>query len=243
MDFSGKVVLVTGASRGIGRSIAEAFARQGARIALHYNASQALATRVLNGLPGVGHCAYQADLADAAQCQRLVEAVHAHMGRIDVLVNNAGIWEPLPFDSFDYETWQATWRRTLGVNLVGPANLSFLAARAMAACGGGRIVNVSSRGAFRGEPQAPAYGASKAGLNALGQSLAVALAPMGVFVATVAPGSLRPIWRPESSPVPKARPFAGKVRLGVSPSRRRSPVRSSSSLLPATSLPPAASSI
>jgi NAD(P)-dependent dehydrogenase (short-subunit alcohol dehydrogenase family) len=84
--------------------------------------------------------------------------------------------------------WQAAWERILATNLLGPANLSFCAAKYMMANGGGRIVNVSSRGAFRGEPKQPAYGASKAGLNALGQSLAQALAPHGVFVFTVAPG-------------------------------------------------------
>ena len=188
MDFSDKAVLVTGASRGIGRAVAEAFAQRGARVALHYNANQTLAAQVLSGLPGEGHSIHQANLAEASECQRLVEAVHGQMGRIDVLVNNAGIWEPVPFESLDYEAWQATWKRTLSVNLVGPANLSFLAAHVMAAHGGGRIVNVSSRGAFRGEPQAPAYGASKAGLNALGQSLAIALAPLGILVGTVAPG-------------------------------------------------------
>ncbi len=78
------------------------------------------------------------------------------------------------------------WRETLAVNLVGPANVIWNAVRHMAP--GGRIVNVSSRGAFRGEPDSPAYGAGKAGLNALGQSLAIALAPLGIAVATVAPG-------------------------------------------------------
>src|SRR5205085_5618976 len=78
--------------------------------------------------------------------------------------------------------------RTLAINLTGPAHLSYCAARAMVAQGGGRIVNVSSRGAFRGEPGAPAYAASKAGLNALSQSLAKALAPQGIYVFVVAPG-------------------------------------------------------
>jgi len=93
-----------------------------------------------------------------------------------------------PIADVTYEERQEAWRRTLAVNLVAAANASFLAARHMVATGGGRIVNVSSRGAFRGEPEAPAYGASKAGMNAMGQSLAVALAPFGVTVTTVAPG-------------------------------------------------------
>src|SRR5205823_5134930 len=84
--------------------------------------------------------------------------------------------------------WQQAWRLILDVNLVGAANATWCAVRHMIAGGGGRIVNVSSRGAFRGEPRHPAYGASKAGLNAFGQSLARALAPHGIAVATVAPG-------------------------------------------------------
>ena len=84
--------------------------------------------------------------------------------------------------------WKDTWKRTLGLNLLGPANLSFLAAEFMTENGGGKIINISSRGAFRGEPSAPAYAASKAGLNALTQSMARALAPYNVQCYAVAPG-------------------------------------------------------
>ena len=87
-----------------------------------------------------------------------------------------------------YAQWQAVWQDTIGLNLIGAANVTWCAVQHMIAGGGGRIVNVSSRGAFRGEPAQPAYGASKAGLNALGQSLAVALAPHNITVAAVAPG-------------------------------------------------------
>ena len=110
------------------------------------------------------------------------------MGGIDILVNNAGIFEAHPVDEVSYEDWQHHWQRTLAVNLVGPANLCWHAVRHMRESGGGRIVNISSRGAFRGEPHCPAYGASKAGLNALTQSLAQQLAPLGIFVGAVAPG-------------------------------------------------------
>jgi NAD(P)-dependent dehydrogenase (short-subunit alcohol dehydrogenase family) len=103
-----------------------------------------------------------------------------------VLVNNAGVIEPHPIDGTSYEDWTAAWERTLGVNLVGAANATWCAVRHMG--GGGRIVNVASRGAFRGEPCQPAYGASKAGLIALGQSLARALGPRGITVTAVAPG-------------------------------------------------------
>ncbi|MDP7192303.1 MAG: SDR family oxidoreductase, partial [Arenicellales bacterium] len=110
------------------------------------------------------------------------------LGGLDILVNNAGIFEAHPVDEVSFEEWQTAWQRTLAVNLTGPANLCWCAVEHMRNHGGGRIVNVSSRGAFRGEPRNPAYGASKAGLNALTQSLAQHLAPLNIFVGAVAPG-------------------------------------------------------
>ena len=189
MDFSGKGVLVTGASRGIGRAIARQFAGRGARVAVHYRAGRAAAEETRAALPGGPHVLVQADVADADAVERMVDEAAAGLGRLDVLVNNAGVYEAHPPAAASYADWRAAWRRTLETNLVGAANAAWCAARRMIRQGGGgRIVNVSSRGAFRGEPEAPAYGASKAGLNAMGQSLALALAPHGVFVGTVAPG-------------------------------------------------------
>lgn len=189
MDFSGKGVLVTGASRGIGRAISRQFAGRGARVAVHYRAERAAAEETRAALPGGPHVLVQADVADADAVERMVDEAAAGLGRLDVLVNNAGVYEAHPPAAASYADWRAAWRRTLETNLVGAANAAWCAARRMIRQGGGgRIVNVSSRGAFRGEPEAPAYGASKAGLNAMGQSLALALAPHGVFVGTVAPG-------------------------------------------------------
>jgi NAD(P)-dependent dehydrogenase (short-subunit alcohol dehydrogenase family) len=180
--------LVTGAARGIGRAIAEAFAEQGDRVAVHYGHSAALAAEVLAGLPGSGHAVVQADLADPQAVRRMVDEACAVLGGLDVLVNNAGIFTPHPITDVSYEQWQAAWQATLAVNLTGAANVTWCAVQHMMPRGGGHIVNVSSRGAFRGEPGQPAYGASKAGLNAFGQSLARALAPHGIAVTTVAPG-------------------------------------------------------
>jgi 3-oxoacyl-[acyl-carrier protein] reductase len=188
--------LVTGASRGIGRAIAEALAARGVRVALHYHTNQAAAQAVRAQLAGEGHLLCAADLSDAAAAARLWHEVTAAFGRIDVLVNNAGVFIDHPPLSTDYGQWEAIWREVLAANLLGPANLSLLAAQAMAkqpppkdtTWGRGRIVNISSRGAFRGEPDAPAYGASKAGLNALSQSMAKALAAHGVYVYCLAPG-------------------------------------------------------
>jgi 3-oxoacyl-[acyl-carrier protein] reductase len=183
-----RAILITGASRGIGRATALAFAAQGDRVAVHHRGSPDLAAGVLAGLPGTGHTVVQADITDPAQARRMVDEAAVRLGGLDVVVNNAGVYLPHPITEVSYEEWRAAWRQTLDVNLIGPANVSWCAVRHMIPRGGGRIVNVSSRGAFRGEPGQPAYGASKGGLNAFGQSLALALGPYGIAVATVAPG-------------------------------------------------------
>jgi 3-oxoacyl-[acyl-carrier protein] reductase len=187
-DFEGKFVLVTGASRGIGKAIAEQFATHGASVAIHYNTNRVLAEQAKASLPGGPHLLVSADLADSADAERLVGTVVRQFGRLDILVNNAGIYELHPPTTAEFSQWKAAWDRTIAVNLTAPAHLSFFAIQQMLQTGGGSIVNISSRGAFRGEPKSPAYGAAKAGLNALGQSLAKALASQKIFVYTVAPG-------------------------------------------------------
>jgi 3-oxoacyl-[acyl-carrier protein] reductase len=179
-------VLVTGASRGIGTAIARAFAEGGDRVAVHYGSRRDEAEAVAAALPGDGHVVVGADLADADAVLRMVTEVAAAFDVIDVLVNNAGVFAPHPITEASYEQWQWAWGHTLGVNLVGAANVTWCAVRHMGR--GGRIVNVASRGAFRGEPGQPAYGASKAGLVAFGQSLARALGPRGIAVTSIAPG-------------------------------------------------------
>ena len=182
-----RAVLVTGASRGIGRAIAQAFAGQGDRVAVHHRDSAALAEEVVAGLPGRGHTIVRADLADAEAVRRMVDAAARDLGGLDVLVNNAGIYLWHPIAEASYEQWQEAWGETLAVNLTGAANATWCAVQYMKRTGG-RIINVTSRGAFRGEPRHPAYGASKAGLNSFGQSMARALAPYGISVTSVAPG-------------------------------------------------------
>ncbi|MBH5334580.1 SDR family oxidoreductase [Streptomyces pactum] len=187
---TGRRVLVSGASRGVGRAVAQAFAANGDRVAVHYGSRRAEAEATLASLDGTGHVLLGADLADPAEAERLAGAAAEALGGIDVLVNNAAAAAPAhpPADTA-YEEWTAVWQRQVSVNLLATANLSQLAARRMIEQGtGGRIVNVGSRGAFRGEPDHPAYGATKAAVHALGQSLAVALAPYGIAVTSVAPG-------------------------------------------------------
>jgi 3-oxoacyl-[acyl-carrier protein] reductase len=184
----GRAVLVTGGSRGIGRAIARAFAEQGDRVAVHWGSSRDLAEKVVAELPGTGHVLVQADMADGDAVGAMVDRAAADLGGLDVLVNNAGVFTAHPPLATSFEDWQAAWSRTLAVNLIGAANATFRAVPHLIAAGGGAVVNVSSRGAFRGEPNNPAYGASKAGLNAFAQSMALALAPQGISVTCVAPG-------------------------------------------------------
>jgi NAD(P)-dependent dehydrogenase (short-subunit alcohol dehydrogenase family) len=197
-------ILVTGASRGIGAAIARLFAERGDRVAVHHRVATDLARAVLDSLPGDGHRLVQADIADPAAVDDMVQAAIEGLGRIDVLVNNAALFvdQPVagsrrvghPVAETSYEDWVAVWRRTVDVNLLGTANVTWCVARHMLAVDPGdglprgRIVNVGSRGAYRGEPEVPAYGASKAGVHSMGQSLALALGRQGIAVTSVAPG-------------------------------------------------------
>ncbi|MER7729124.1 SDR family oxidoreductase [Streptomyces sp. NPDC096323] len=186
---AGRAVLVTGAARGIGWAIAQRFAQAGDRVAILDRVPGEAAGKLVAGLDGSGHVVVEADLTDSEAVLAAVDGAVARLGGLDILVNNAGIFTAHPITEVDYATWQEQWRATLGVNLVGAANVTWCAVRHMKEQGrGGRIVNVSSRGAFRGEPDVPAYGASKAGLNSLTQSLALALAPYRIAVSAVAPG-------------------------------------------------------
>ena len=204
MTGAGRGVLVTGASRGLGAATAQAFAARGDRLVVHYRSAEAQARAVLDTLPGTGHTLLRADLADPAEVPRLAAAAVEALGRVDVLVNNAALFlDPDGGGSrrgdhrvteVGYEAWVRAWQTTLATNLLGPANLTFCVARHMlevspaAGLPRGRVVNIGSRGAYRGEPDVPAYGASKAGLHAFGQSMAIALAPDGISVVSLAPG-------------------------------------------------------
>jgi NAD(P)-dependent dehydrogenase (short-subunit alcohol dehydrogenase family) len=184
-----RCVLITGASRGIGRAVATAFAEGGDRVAVHYSTRRTAAEATLTGLAGQGHMLVHGDISDPAQAERVVEETVVTLGKVDVLVNNAAVMTAHPVQTTSYPQWQAAWNSTMNVNLFGAANMSYcVASHLIARSAPGAIVNVGSRGAFRGEPDHPAYAASKAALHALGQSLAVSLAPQRISVASVAPG-------------------------------------------------------
>ena len=185
-------VLVTGASKGIGRAIAQRFAGTGDRVAVHYCSDEAAAKETLTGLKRSDageHVSLRADLASPAASVRLVEQAIAEIGGLDILICNHGIYEETPVETTNASEWAASFERVLRINTIAPAELAHAAGKHMQQQGGGgAIVFVSSRGAYRGEPLAPAYGASKAAINSLTGSLAQALAPHGIRVAAVAPG-------------------------------------------------------
>jgi len=180
-------ILITGASGGIGSAAAIECAGKGAMIGIHYHNNRDRAEATLKALPGTGHRLYQCDITDPEAVEQLIDQAHSELDGLDVLVNNAGVSERHHIEDIDYVTWRDTWQRIVDTNLTSAGNLSFCAAKKMIGRGG-KIVNVSSRGAFRGEPLMPWYGASKAGMNAMGQSLAQALGAKNVYVYTVAPG-------------------------------------------------------
>jgi 3-oxoacyl-[acyl-carrier protein] reductase len=188
-SLNGKIILVTGSSRGIGRAIAIDLANHGAVIAVHYNQNAEEARNTLGHLKSNEHFMIQGDFSKPQCAERVISEVESKAGRIDMIVNNAGIFHEIDLQNITFEKWQETWQETINTNLLSPVNLSFLAAKSMMKYNSsGKIINISSRGAFRGEPNAPYYGASKAGLNSFSQSMAIALAPYNIFVYVIAPG-------------------------------------------------------
>ena len=186
--LKGKKALVTGGSRGIGRSISQTFADNGAQVVFTYYKKRDIAIETLSKLNGEGHQCLELDLRNDVQTEKAVMDAITIMDGLDILVNNAGIFIDHPIDKMSFQEWKNSWQSTLDTNLIGPANVCFYSAKHFIKEKRGKIINISSRGAYRGEPNAPAYGASKAGLNSLSQSLAVALAPYNIFVGAIAPG-------------------------------------------------------
>src|SRR5712691_4845945 len=188
LDLTGKVALITGASRGIGRETAIRLAAGGAKVGVNYHRSRDEALNVVREIGEENAVAIPADVADPAQTEAMTNAVVDRFGRLDILVNNAATFEMNAFDRHDYEAWQRGWHRTFALNVFGAAHAAFLAMRSMRQHGGGKIINVASRAAFRGEMEFADYGASKAALVNLTRSIARACARDNIVASCVAPG-------------------------------------------------------
>jgi 3-oxoacyl-[acyl-carrier protein] reductase len=187
LDLTGKTVLITGASRGIGAETARRMAEAGARVVINYHSSDTAAEEVVREI-GERAIAIRADVTDPAALKSMIDDVVARFGAIDVLVNNAAVFEYNPFDGDDFDAWQRGWHRTFELNVFAAANASWLAMRAMRRRGRGKIINVSSRAAWRGETEFADYGASKAALVNLTRSIARACAKDNIVASCVAPG-------------------------------------------------------
>ena len=190
IDLLNKNILVTGASRGIGRAIAEALGKSGARVALHYNSNREEAETLAAAI-GNGSQAFGADLGTGEGPLQLWQQVIAAFGNLDVLINNAGVAISSDIDKDDNE-WLHDWGHTMMVNLNATALLCKKAVPHFSQRGGGRIITISSRAAFRGDTSDYlAYAASKGGLVALTRSLARAYGKQGIKAFTIAPGFTR----------------------------------------------------
>jgi NAD(P)-dependent dehydrogenase (short-subunit alcohol dehydrogenase family) len=187
LDLTDKVVLITGGSRGIGAETARRMAAAGGRVIINYRRSEDEANALVQEIGG-NAIAICADIADPAALETMIDDIVDAFEKIDVLVNNAAVFEYNPFDGDDFAAWQQGWRRTFDLNVFAAANAAWLAMRAMRRSGGGKIINVASRAAWRGETEFADYGASKAALVNLTRSIARACAKDNIVASCVAPG-------------------------------------------------------
>lgn len=189
MDLSGKVCLVTGGSRGIGRSISIKLARLGAKVVLNYKSNEELAKKVVSEIESLNGeaVAYMADVADYEEASRMVEEVYQKFGRIDILVNNAGITR----DGLILRMSEKDWDDVINTNLKGMFNTTKNVVKYMVKQRWGRIINISSVVGLYGNPGQANYAAAKAGVIGFTKSLAKELGSRGITVNAVAPGFIR----------------------------------------------------
>lgn len=185
MLFKGKVIIVTGGSKGIGRAVARSYCTEGARVVIgDIDEKEGLETIRLIREKGGESIFCHTDVSDPGDVSRMVDATRKEFGRIDVLINNAGISVRKPIYELEVEEWD----RILNVNLRSGFLCSREAARVMRTQGGGSIVNISSTRAMMSEPDSEAYAASKGGITALTHSLAISLSPDNIRVNCISPG-------------------------------------------------------
>ncbi len=212
IDLSGKSVIVTGGSRGIGRACCLALARAGARVCVNYRVESPSAELVVEEIESGGGEAFalSADVARRQDAEMLVdEAVH-RFGGLDILVNNAGIWKGSPID----EMTETEWEETIAINLTGTFFCTRAAVPVMKNARWGRIVNISSTAGQRGEAFHSHYAASKGGVISFTKSLAVELAPHGITVNCVAPGWVATDMTQESLLGPEREAILAAIPLG-----------------------------
>ena len=186
ISLKNRVSIVTGGSRGIGAATAILLAKAGSDIVLNFLEQKERANSVANAIRQAGRCVilHQANVARGAEASNLVERAILEFGRIDIVVNNAGIWTYGEVGNMD----QSVWERTIDVNLKGVFNICNSAVPHLKKLGGGRIINIASTAGQRGEAFHAHYAASKGGVIAFTKSLAAELAPFSILVNAVAPG-------------------------------------------------------
>lgn len=212
MELTGKRALVTGASRGLGRAIAERLATAGADVAVHFQQERAGAEATAAAVEAAGRrgLLLQADLAEPAAVEGALESVAQEWGGLDLVVNNAGRAPLLPWDSIS----PAEWSEAIAINLSGPFHVMRAALPLLRKAGGGAVVNVGSVVSFNGGSFGPGYAASKAGLVGLTRSAARDWGPLGIRVNCVAPGPL-------DSPLANALPAAALQAMAAQTPLRR----------------------
>lgn len=188
IDLKNKIVLITGATGGIGKAMVLAFAQANATVAIHYHKNETEALRLVNEAANWSK-AFRADLSNPLQAEKLFNEVLLHFKKIDVIINNSGIFEYSPIAAKD---WFEKWKRTIDTNLNSVGLLCKLAIDHFLTSGGGKIINISSRAAFRGETgDYMAYAASKGGLISLTKTIARSFGKNNIVAFSIAPGFVR----------------------------------------------------
>jgi 3-oxoacyl-[acyl-carrier protein] reductase len=188
INLTGKVILITGGSRGIGASVALMAAKAGAVVVINYKENQSKARTVLNRIKKFDEktksIIFKADVSNKASIRKMFQKIKSEFGRLDILINNAGVWKMAPIVSMT----DAELEETVNVNFIGAFNCIREGAKLLSESGNGVIINISSTAARRGEAFYSHYSSTKAALIGLTKSLAVELASYGIRVNAVAPG-------------------------------------------------------